>query len=370
MREIRAMFEEKLADKLGNPAMPCRHGRSGQAGLRVAITGSGAGGLREAHLAPSGRAVEGAWMHEPRCSGSSSYLDGEVAVHMAEAIDPGHVAATLMVCTENGPDSTRGTAFLVVRPDDYNHTDPEKHNWEGSLEEGWRIWIVTCAHVVDDIEAAGGKTLLRMNEEEPGGGITSIAMPVGHWTRHPEWKPLWRGEYERPYRISDADHDVAVAIAPTHYDHWSSLFQGAWPAHWQLNRALMEHYELYEGSSALVMGFPEGGWYEGRRDWPLVRSGTIAQVRPYLRENMNTFLIDGNIFAGNSGGPVVADVGAAKRIGATAYPRHRLMGMVCAAPISGGAENAGLGVVVSVEKINEAIDEALRIGIPGTVKAE
>ena len=212
-----------------------------------------------------------------------------------------------------------------------------------------------------------GRVDSRMNEEEQGGDITSIAMPASQWTRHPKWNPLWQDSHRRPYRISDVDHDVAVAIAPTHYDRWSSLIQGAWPAHWQLNRALIELYELHEGNSALVMGFPEGGWYEGRKDWPLVRSATIAQMRPNLRENTNTFLIDGNIFPGNSGGPVVADVGAAKTVGATRYPRHRLMGMVCATSISSGGENAGLGVIVSIEKINEAIDEALRLGIPGTV---
>lgn len=290
---------------------------------------------------------------------------------MTEAIDPLHVAATLGISSEGQSGGSRGTAFLAVRPDGYNYANPEDHNWAGATtEEAWRIWFVTCAHVVDDIEAAGGRTLLRMNEEGPGGGITSIAMPVAHWTRHPEWKPLRQGEYERQYRLSDVDSDVAVAIAPTHYENWSDLFHGAWPAHWQLTRNLIERYRLLEGSRALVMGFPEGGWYEGRKDWPLVRSALIAQVRPYLREKMNTFLVDGNIFPGNSGGPVVADVGAAKTVGTTTYPRHRLMGMVCAAPNSSSGENAGLGVVVSVEKINETIDEALRIGIPGTVKPQ
>ena len=289
---------------------------------------------------------------------------------MPEAISPALIAATLMISAVGAPDGPSGTAFLMVRPDKYNYVNPEEHNWEGSLEEGWRIWFVTCAHVVDDIEAAGRKTTIRMNEEEQGGGITSIAMPASHWTRHPKWKPLWQGSHRRQYRISDVDHDVAVAIAPTHYDRWSSLFQGAWPAHWQLNRALIEHYKIHEGNSALVMGFPEGGWYEGRKDWPLVRSVTIAQVRPYLRENTSTFLIDGNIFPGNSGGPVVTDVGAAKTVGATRYPRQRLIGMVCATPLSNRGENAGLGVVVSIEKINEAIDEALRLGIPGTMKAQ
>jgi len=207
-----------------------------------------------------------------------------------------------------------------------------------------------------------------MNEEVQGGGITSVAMPVSHWTRHPDWTSLWQGGQRRPYTISDVDHDVAVAIAQTHYSGRSGLFQGAWAAHWQLNRTLIERYKLLGGSRALVIGFPEGGWYEGREDWPLVPSAMIAPVRPYLRERTNTFLIDGNVFPENSGGPVVGDVGMTKTIGAVTYPKHRLMGMVCASPPSSRGGSACLGIVVSIEKINEAIDEALRIGIPGTVK--
>lgn len=300
---------------------------------------------------------------------SCGYVPQDGQSEMLEAINQALIAATLMVSSEGLPDGPSGTAFLVVRPDKYNYANPEEHNWEGAVtEEDWRIWFVTCAHVVDDIEAQGRKTLLRMNEEGQGGGITSIAMPTSHWTRHPAWTPLWQGGRRRPYGISDVDHDVAVAIAPTHYGRWSELFQIAWAAHWQLNRVLIERYKLHEGSSALVVGFPEGGWYEGRKDWPLVRSAMIAQVGPYLRENTNTFLIDGNIFPGNSGGPVIGDVRAEKTTGATWFPRHRLMGMVCATPISSRGDHAGLGVVVSVEKINETIDEALRIGIPGTIK--
>ena len=287
---------------------------------------------------------------------------------MPEPINPLHVNATIGISPEGTPDGPSGTAFLVVRPDRYIYTDPEKHNWRGSVtEEAWRIWFVTCAHVVDGIEAARSRTVLRMNEEQQDGGVTSIKMPIRYWTRHPEWKPLWCNGYERTYRFSDVDNDVAVAIAPTHYENWSDLFQGAWPAHWQLTRDLIERYRLNEGSSALVIGFPEGGWYEGRKYWPLVRSAMIAQVQPYLREKTNTFLVDGNIFPGNSGGPVIADVGTEKTVDSVIYPRYRLMGMVCAAPSSGEGENAGLGDIVSVERINETIDEALRLGIPGTV---
>lgn len=180
---------------------------------------------------------------------------------MAEIINAAFIAATLMIATEGNLDGPQGTGFLVVRPDVYNYANPEEHNWEGATtEEDWRIWYVTCVHVVDDIEANGGRAQIRMNEEGTNSGITKIGMPTTYWTRHPNWKPLWKEGNRRKYTIEDVDNDVAVAIAPTHYEKWSELFQGAWPAHWQMTRELIKRYKLYEGNRVFVTGFPTGGW--------------------------------------------------------------------------------------------------------------
>ena len=169
---------------------------------------------------------------------------------MAERIPTGLVASTFMIDGSN----SGGTGFLVVRPDVYDYANPEDHDWGDSVG-AWRVWYVTCAHVVDHIAAIDDRITVRMNEKGSESGVTTIKIPDTHWTRHPKWKPLWHGTYQRAYSIEDAEYDVAVAIAPTHYEKWDELFQGAWPAHWQLTKGLIEQYRLYEGNEIFTVGF-------------------------------------------------------------------------------------------------------------------
>ena len=101
----------------------------------------------------------------------------------------------------------------------------------------------------------------------------------------------------------------------------------------------------------LVLGFPVG-FYEGVKNWPTVRHGLVAQIQPYLTGTARTFLIDGSVFGGNSGGPVVTDT-------TTQRPTNSLIGMVsgCRLDPSNG-QNADLGVVVPLDTINETIEMA------------
>jgi hypothetical protein len=55
-----------------------------------------------------------------------------------------------------------------------------------------------------------------------------------------------------------------------------------------------------------VLGFPLGLVEEGKQNFVIVRSGTIARIRDALAEKRDSFLIDSFAFPGNSGGPVIA----------------------------------------------------------------
>jgi len=61
--------------------------------------------------------------------------------------------------------------------------------------------------------------------------------------------------------------------------------------------------EITEGEGILVLGFPGivGNQYLIR---PICRGGIVAWIDPNAPE-MHRFLIDGNIYPGNSGGPVI-----------------------------------------------------------------
>lgn len=69
--------------------------------------------------------------------------------------------------------------------------------------------------------------------------------------------------------------------------------------------------EFYESTPVFMIGFPDGMIEGGKKNYPVVRSGTIAQIQGYLDGDPEHpgFLVDGSGFGGNSGGPVVVPKG-------------------------------------------------------------
>lgn len=123
---------------------------------------------------------------------------------------------------------------------------------------------------------------------------------------------------------------------------------------------------FYESTRVSMIGFPVGMIEGGRKNYPAVRSGAIAQVQGYLDRDPEhtTFLIDGSVFGGNSGGPVVVPKGTmnteAARLSATV-----VIGMVSSGVYaetvrsdetpSSIMQNADLVHAVTMDSINETI---------------
>ena len=281
-------------------------------------------------------------------------------------IHPELVQAAVRIRNQSG--DVWGTGFGYARPDDYDKTKPQVH----STDERWRLWYVTCAHVIDAIEASqfGNQQIayIELNEEAPKGGITSVGYPVGHyWTRHREWTarcsqfgPIG----QRHYSLEDAAVDVAVTTAPTHYSKWHEIDVCGFPPRMHMTKALMTadslvEQPLNEGDDLFIIGFPTG-FYGDMKNWPTVRHGVLAQIQPYLRGSARTFLVDGSVFGGNSGGPVVTKPQATSIRGTQLFNRNALIGMVSGCRLDPKrGENADLGIVVPLDTINETIEMAL-----------
>ena len=115
-----------------------------------------------------------------------------------------------------------------------------------------------------------------------------------------------------------------------------------------------------------MIGFPIGMIEGGKKNYPAVRSGTIAQIQGYLDGDPEhtSFLIDGSVFGGNSGGPVVVPKGTLNA-DASALSATVLIGMVSSGvytqsqhPDETSSEviqNADLVRAVTVDSINETI---------------
>ena len=154
---------------------------------------------------------------------------------------------------------------------------------EGQADSGFRLWLVTCKHVIEQaIKATNGdEILVRLNRSEHRGMQTfKISLRQGEgpdWTAHPT-------------------ADVAV-IATSWQDletkgvQWETFAAGRNT----LRREKAAEVGLSEGDETFVLGFPIG-WRPGRQDYPIVRHGMLAQVQGWLRSEHDTYLVDGSGF--------------------------------------------------------------------------
>ena len=100
------------------------------------------------------------------------------------------------------------------------------------------------------------------------------------------------------------------------------------------------------------------------------RSGSIARIRDLLANRQSSFLIDANIFPGNSGGPVVTRPEISSIQGTTSINRAALVGVVKSyIPYNDVAisqqtgnprvmfeENSGLALVETVDSVMDVVE--------------
>ncbi len=134
----------------------------------------------------------------------------------------------------------------------------------------------------------------------------------------------------------------------------------------------MKELGLTEGDFSYVLGFPMGMAGQ-QRNAVIVRSGCIARIQEALNADSNTFLVDAEIFPGNSGGPVVSKPDALAIQGTKPQNAAFLIGIVAAyvpyreaavSPQTGRPrvifeENSGLAVAHTVDCIERTIDQSV-----------
>ncbi len=267
-------------------------------------------------------------------------------------IHPVLVASTLVILSGTGDKIETGTGFMVSRPDVYNYENPEEHDFANAVKDGWRVWIVTCAHLIATTTGDAPITVETNLSGQPGQKIR-WRLPASLWMKHPKWR---RGDE------TTRQYDIAVAPAPTFHERWGDTELMAWPAPWHLSRARMKNSGIVEGDEIYMVGFPLG-WGYGERNNPIVRHGIIAQSQPYLREKSGVILVDGAVWFGNSGGPVVTKPAESALKGTKQYTKSSLLGMISGTNLSPKTPRgtpagipAGIGIVIPTSTINETID--------------
>jgi hypothetical protein len=145
--------------------------------------------------------------------------------------------------------------------------------------------LVTAKHVLDDIKGSSGTLILRKRNDDAferfAHEIPLRTNGVGRWVTHPE-----------------ADVAVMRVELPSDIDLQlisTDLFA---------TDQNLTDFEIGPGQELLVLGFPLG-LEANAAGFPILRSGRIASFPLIPTSKTKTFLLDFQVFPGNSGGPVV-----------------------------------------------------------------
>ena len=246
----------------------------------------------------------------------------------------------------------RGTGFLYTyTPIEFaeGKSDPDPET--GAVYYWAQTWIVTCKHCVQDATAVA----VRIDTTE---GTRVYTIRASKWWTHPN-----EDVAVTPFAL-DADAEPISNEATA--EALRGLVISRVDPKDTATREQIKRIGFWESTPVSMLGFPAGMNEGGMKNYPVVRGGTIAQLQGYLDRDPQhrSFLIDGSVFAGNSGSPIVVPKGTMNSEN-RALSRTVLIGMVSKAvqvetvrddeSLSGVMENADLVNAVTVDAINHTI---------------
>lgn len=189
--------------------------------------------------------------------------------------------------------------------------------------------------------------------------------------------------HDEPTPISamhpDPDVDVAVVFLNVNFLQEQGLRLQVFvnDSH-TLTRQQLNEQGITEGDGVFVLGFPMG-MVGGEQSVVTARTGCVARIRDFSAGTTVEFLVDAQVFPGNSGSPVVLRPEAMSIVGTQSHNASSLVGIVkSCVPYQDVAisaqtgrprvifeENTGLAAVHGVDAINETIS-ALIESMPRT----
>jgi hypothetical protein len=165
-----------------------------------------------------------------------------------------------------------GTVFIMGEP---TANKPDKHYYV----------LITAAHVLEKIKGDVAILHLRKQTEDKFARflyplqIKNKGIPL--WTQHP-------------------DVDVAAMRVRLPRDVDMRLISTKLLG----TDKMLEEFQAHPGDQLLVLGFPYGA-EANEAGFPILRSGRIASYPLTPTKTTKTFLLDFEVFQGNSGGPVL-----------------------------------------------------------------
>lgn len=244
-----------------------------------------------------------------------------------------------------------GTGFIVGRP-----------FVDGQEAKKYHTFIVTNKHVLAGKEII----LLRFNSLD---GTQVFDYPVPLATNG---ELIWVGH--------DSDEiDVAVFnINPEVLERDGAEFSFFYLDEHVMTLEDMKNKGVSEGDGLFVLGFPMGIVAPQRKN-VIARAGVIARIRDMLEGHQSSYLIDANVFPGNSGGPVIIRPELVSITGTKSIDKAALVGVVksyvpyrdvAVSQQTGNArvifeENSGLAEVENTSNVISTVEKCYQIKVAG-----
>jgi len=233
------------------------------------------------------------------------------------------IQATVQVEQPLG-DGTRtvGTGFLI------NDPTPDGHQ---------RIVLVTANHVFAKMPGAEATIGFRIENAN------------GSWTYAPAQLRIREGT--RELWTHHPDHDIAVISieAPP------AFAKAAIPEGWLAGDDTFNKYSLGPGDEMLALGFPEG-LSANSAGFPILRAGKVASFPLAPSDSFPTFLLDFNVFPGNSGGPVYVDESAHQSAGADGGAPGGFIAGLLTQQVELNNQNLSIGIVTEARFVRETLN--------------
>jgi V8-like Glu-specific endopeptidase len=215
---------------------------------------------------------------------------------------------------------TVGTGFLISDP---------------TADGAPRTILVTANHVFDKMP--GDKATIGYRIENADGTWRYAPQTI---TIRADGHELWTHHGSRDV--------AAIAItAPAEFA------KSAIPMKWLATEDTFNKYQLGPGDEMMALGFPKG-LSSNTAGFPILRSGRVASYPLTPSTAFPTFLLDFNVFPGNSGGPVYTARGLHRRDGPDNETQPFVAGILTQ-EVELGSQSLQIGIVTQARYIRETL---------------
>ncbi|HCU06278.1 MAG TPA: hypothetical protein DIC42_01650 [Holosporales bacterium] len=247
-----------------------------------------------------------------------------------------------------------GTGFIVGRP-----ITPTLEN------QTYHTFLVTNKHVIEN-KAQITIRFNSLNKDQPLDYVIDLL---------PNGQPIWIGHQSE-------EVDIAVlAINPDTLTKAQAEFSFFALDQHVMTIDDMKNEGVSEGDGVFTLGFPMG-IIAPQKKHVIVRSGIIARIRDIFDQNEASYLIDANVFPGNSGGPVVLRPEITTIEGTKSINKAALIGIVksyvpyrdiAVSQQTGNPrvifeENSGLALVETIDNVKLTVECCYNLKIAGKIQ--